>query len=190
MISHHHGANAQRRGSYHSSGPAGGRPASGLSRRKTQFRGPPPSFHRSGGWGAHSAKRSAAHDDSTGGGAAGPGEHAHQQAGAPGWSAGHKPGMGPGQDPFGHTLESEPAHFDHASHRRTQRAQDHRRSARAHRDSGATAPGQESMLFMFFGVSGVLFLTFFLPFVFVGGLTLKKSKDKVDGRPKKEASSA
>jgi len=41
-------------------GPAGGRPASGLSRRRTQFRGPPPSFYASGGWGAHSAKRSAA----------------------------------------------------------------------------------------------------------------------------------
>src|SRR5450432_1534364 len=37
------------RGSYHSSNPAGGRPASGLSRRRTQFRGPPPSFYRSGG---------------------------------------------------------------------------------------------------------------------------------------------
>jgi len=35
----------------------GGRPASGLSRRRTQFRGPPPSFYQSGGYGAHSAKR-------------------------------------------------------------------------------------------------------------------------------------
>ncbi|KAI5778229.1 DnaJ domain protein [Geopyxis carbonaria] len=29
---------------------AGGRPASGLSRRRTQFHGPPPSFFRNGGW--------------------------------------------------------------------------------------------------------------------------------------------
>ncbi|KAF8459127.1 hypothetical protein BGX38DRAFT_323072 [Terfezia claveryi] len=33
------------------SGPAGGRPASGLSRRRTQFHGPPPSFFRNGGLG-------------------------------------------------------------------------------------------------------------------------------------------
>lgn len=38
-------------------GPAGGRPASGLSSRRTRFQGPPPSFFRSGGWGAQSSKR-------------------------------------------------------------------------------------------------------------------------------------
>ncbi|GAB7330298.1 hypothetical protein MBLNU13_g01942t1 [Cladosporium sp. NU13] len=47
------------RGSYSShSTPAGGRPASGLSKRRTQFKGPPPSFYRSGGYGAQSEKRS------------------------------------------------------------------------------------------------------------------------------------
>lgn len=47
-------------GSYSSAAgasPAGGRPASGLSRRRTRFQGPPPSFYRSGGWGEQSAKR-------------------------------------------------------------------------------------------------------------------------------------
>ncbi|KAI9887573.1 MAG: hypothetical protein M1823_000557 [Watsoniomyces obsoletus] len=49
---------SDRGGSYRSStGPVGGRPASGLSRRRTQFRGPPPSFYRSGGWGIHARKR-------------------------------------------------------------------------------------------------------------------------------------
>lgn len=43
-------------GSHSSSGPYGSRPASGLSRRRTQFRGPPPSFYRNGGWGPQSAK--------------------------------------------------------------------------------------------------------------------------------------
>lgn len=38
-------------------GPAGGRPASGLSRRRTAFRGPPPSFYAAGGWGQQWAKR-------------------------------------------------------------------------------------------------------------------------------------
>lgn len=53
------GGGPGHRGSYSShSTPAGGRPASGLSKRRTQFKGPPPSFYRSGGWGAHSEKRS------------------------------------------------------------------------------------------------------------------------------------
>ncbi|AEO63539.1 uncharacterized protein THITE_2011436, partial [Thermothielavioides terrestris NRRL 8126] len=58
--------------SYHStSGPAGGRPASDLSRRRGTYQGPPPSFFRSGGWGAHGAKRRQAHEESTGFSAAG-----------------------------------------------------------------------------------------------------------------------
>lgn len=46
-------------GSYHSSG---GRTASGLSRRRTPFKGPPPSFYQAGGWGAgaNAAKRAQA----------------------------------------------------------------------------------------------------------------------------------
>lgn len=32
-------------------GPVGGRPASGLSRRRSQFYGPPPSFYKTGGFG-------------------------------------------------------------------------------------------------------------------------------------------
>lgn len=35
----------------------GARPASGLSKRRGQFRGPPPSFYRSGGWGGFGEKR-------------------------------------------------------------------------------------------------------------------------------------
>ncbi|KAF8474881.1 hypothetical protein BDZ91DRAFT_711939 [Kalaharituber pfeilii] len=44
-LAHRHGIRHHR-----AAGPAGGRPASGLSRRRTQFHGPPPSFFRSGGW--------------------------------------------------------------------------------------------------------------------------------------------
>lgn len=56
------GGGRRRHGSYASSsasGPAGGRPASGLSKRRTQFRGPPPSFYSAGAWGVHGAKRAA-----------------------------------------------------------------------------------------------------------------------------------
>ncbi|KAI1005334.1 hypothetical protein K3495_g2887 [Podosphaera aphanis] len=52
------------RGSYSSTNPVGGRSPSGLSRRTTQFRGPPASFYRNGGWGAYRQERSAAHEDS------------------------------------------------------------------------------------------------------------------------------
>lgn len=51
-----------RSGSYssRSGGPAGGRPASGLSKRRSQFRGPPPSFYQQGGYGNQQAKRARA----------------------------------------------------------------------------------------------------------------------------------
>ncbi|KAH6641706.1 hypothetical protein F5144DRAFT_627693 [Chaetomium tenue] len=86
--------------SYHSTGPAGGRPASGLSRRRGTYQGPPPSFYRSGGWGAHGAKRRAAHEESTGAAGAGSGfgtdaGQGHRYAGA-GAGAGNGPGTGGG----------------------------------------------------------------------------------------------
>lgn len=45
-IARHHGVKRQK-----ACGPAGGRPAYGLSRRRTQFYGPPPSFFRNAGLG-------------------------------------------------------------------------------------------------------------------------------------------
>lgn len=112
---------ARPQGSYYSSGPAGGRPASGLSRRRTQFRGPPTSFYRGGGWGEHSAKRAAAQgnsapraerpvDDAMGGGGYGSG------------------GMGPGQKPWGHG--NDVPHFDKEGHFGTQEYIDARRRQR------------------------------------------------------------
>ena len=46
-----------------SGGPAGGRPASGLSKRRSQFRGPPPSFYAQGGYGTQGAKRQRASEE-------------------------------------------------------------------------------------------------------------------------------
>ncbi|CZR59649.1 related to MDJ1 Heat shock protein-chaperone [Phialocephala subalpina] len=100
LHSHHHSSHGDHhhpRGSYHSSGPAGGRPASGLSRRRTQFRGPPPSFYRSGGWGEQSAKRRAASETTSS-------------------SAG---GMGHGQSPGGQIHWTDVPHFDREGHTRT-----------------------------------------------------------------------
>ncbi|KAF9880896.1 putative DnaJ domain-containing protein [Colletotrichum karsti] len=151
---------AHRRGSYHSTGPAGGRPASGLSRRRTTFRGPPPSFYRSGGWGEHSAKRRAAHEGNAGPGATG----AEQE----------RPGMGFGQDPYAHTRSANVRHFDQQGHRQTQARQD---SRRAHRIMGqeVTIEAQETSVGAFLVVTGILFFSFFIPYmIFVG----PKKKDK------------
>ncbi|WQF88480.1 Putative DnaJ domain, Chaperone J-domain superfamily [Colletotrichum destructivum] len=155
-------AHGHRRGSYHSTGPAGGRPASGLSRRRTTFRGPPPSFYRSGGWGAQSAKRREAHE---GGGGDGTG------------TAQAQPGMGPGQDPYGHTRSPKVPHFDSETHTQTQSRQD---SRRAYRIMGTEVPNgpQETSVGAFLVVSGILFFSFFIPYLAVGGWSRRKKDDK------------
>ncbi|KAL5346105.1 hypothetical protein ACLOAV_009137 [Pseudogymnoascus australis] len=71
-------------------GPAGGRAPSGLSRRRTAFRGAPPSFYRSGGWGEHSAKRRAAQEGSSHA-AGGEGERMKTEGG---WGGGRVHGEG------------------------------------------------------------------------------------------------
>ena len=162
---HHH------RGSYSSTGPAGGRPASGLSRRRGTFHGPPPSFYRNGGWGAHSAKRSQAHEESTNGNGRGSHgdrthHHHHQQqhwsfAGAGAGSATFGGGMGPGQDPFGRgsAAPGDMPHFDRAAqaaHTRTQARSDQRRATRLAREYHFPGTGDWGESGSFFAVLGVL----------------------------------
>ncbi|KAI1495121.1 hypothetical protein F5X96DRAFT_613495, partial [Biscogniauxia mediterranea] len=114
-------------GSYSSTNsPAGGRPASGLSRRRSTFQGPPPSFYRSGGWGAHTGKRRAAHEESTG-----------TRANATSSGRGTVGGMGPGQDPFGH--RDDVPHFDREAHERTGQNVDRRRAERQREREEAAA---------------------------------------------------
>ncbi|KAI5927151.1 hypothetical protein F4810DRAFT_652589 [Camillea tinctor] len=143
------------KGSYsstHHANPAGGRPASGLSRRRTTFRGPPPSFYRSGGWGAHAGKRGAAHGESTG--------FSSGSGSGGGGSSGKVGGMGPGQDPFGH--RDEVPHFDREAHERTGRRVEQRRAGSG---SGGAAQRQEVDRDggMFFVVGGIVLLSFFGP---------------------------
>ncbi|TEA20571.1 DnaJ-like protein subfamily A member 3 [Colletotrichum sidae] len=151
---------ASRRGSYHSTGPAGGRPASGLSRRRTTVRGPPPSFYRSGGWGTQSAKRKAAQEGDYG---AATGEPS-------------RPGMGPGQDPYGHTKHGNVGHFDSHGHTKTQEKQDSRRAVRI-MGQEVTVGAQETSVGAFLVVSGVLLCTFFIPYLLLVG-PKKKPKEK------------
>lgn len=180
---HHRGA------SYSSTGPAGGRPASGLSRRRGTFRGPPPSFYRSGGWGAHGAKRSQAHQDSMsgsgGGGGGGQGHHDahhhrhqhqhqhHQQqqaaSGANGFGSG---GAGPGQDSFGGSSGEMP-HFDRtakAAHTRTQGRVDEIRARNAAKKPGfPSASGDYGEVGSFFAVLAVLGVAVGLPYLVMRG---------------------
>ncbi|TVY87839.1 DnaJ-like protein subfamily A member, mitochondrial [Lachnellula willkommii] len=111
--SHRHQASPH--GSYSSSNPAGGRPASGLSRRRAQFRGPPPSFYRSGGWGEHSAKRRSAQAQSGAENSSSSDYNGDANA-----NANVRPGMGHGQGMFGEEVR----HFDREEHLRTQENHD------------------------------------------------------------------
>jgi len=177
-LQHHHHSHAHK-GSYHS---AGGRPASGLSRRRGTFRGPPPSFYRAGGYGAHSDKRRRAHEESTASqgatnnkegettsstfsSASSSSEHFHS----------HHGGMGPGDDPFGH--HEEVPHFDRDSHQRTQRREDERRSQRAqhHHSRKRRAVDDENIEFEpqmsigahFMVVLGILATSFAVPALYL-----------------------
>ncbi|KAI1820302.1 DnaJ-domain-containing protein [Xylaria intraflava] len=153
----------QRRGSYASTGPAGGRPASGLSRRRGTFQGPPPSFFRGGGWGASWEKRQAAHEGTASG--PGPGQNPPPNPGPGPGPGGKGPlgGMGPGQDPFGHG--GEVPHFDREGHEASWRRAERRREAR--RGDERPVEPERGVLGMFFFIGGILvFISFVGPFVF------------------------
>ncbi|KAK5663033.1 hypothetical protein OQA88_6448 [Cercophora sp. LCS_1] len=124
MRFHSHPPHHHHKGSYHSThNPAGGRPATGLSRRRGTFTGPPPSFFRSGGWGSYEAKRKAAHEESTG--ASDTGSESAAGTGSTG-------GMGPGQNPWKarNDRNYDIPHFDREAHERTQKRHEERRTRR------------------------------------------------------------
>ena len=102
-------------------GPAGGRPASGLSRRRTSFRGPPPSFYRNGGWGTQTRRRQAQANTT---------EFAAQTG-----STDHR-----GNDDV--QYDPDVPHFDSVAHLRTQRNYDHRRTQRMAAHESGNRHGQ------------------------------------------------
>jgi len=159
---HGHAHGHTPKGSYHSSGPAGGRPASGLSRRRTQFHGPPPSFYRSGGWGAQGTKRRAASDGAAGG------QASH--------GAAHEPptngGMGPGQSPLGHT--DDVPHFDRDGHFRRQEKNENRRKkiSQEHVSVDEASPGT---LTNFLLVGGIMSFALLLPAIVFERLTRRQT---------------
>ncbi|KAF4548046.1 DnaJ domain-containing protein 3 [Elsinoe fawcettii] len=126
------------KGSYssHTTNPAGGRAPSGLSRRRTQFRGPPPSFYKSGGWGSQGAKRAEYASrgregedgaGSTAGSGTGDASAAGSTAGTgEGGFAYKEPGTGPGG--FAPGWDNDVPHFDREGHYRTQEGVERMRS--------------------------------------------------------------
>ncbi|KAF5026194.1 hypothetical protein F66182_1758 [Fusarium sp. NRRL 66182] len=188
---HHHPPQTHaHRGSYHSHQP-GGRAPSGLSRRRGTFRGPPPSFYRSGGWGDQADKRRRAHEESTGGGGASSHQHSaphhqHQHQQSP-WgdpfsheSSAHG-GMGPGDDPFGH--QNDVPHFDRAGHTRTHRREDQRRKDRRYKravgDDDIEFEAQTTITGHFFIISGILIATIMAPLVYIQLMRFgRQKKDK------------
>ena len=139
-----------------SSGPAGGRPASGLSRRRTQFRGPPPSFYRSGGWGDRSAKRERQAN------------HTHEP---------EQPSQGLGGQESSFSDDHVP-HFDRQSHIRTQEQQDEYRRRRRVRESIPIEPGS-GVFINFIFVGGIVSLAVALPTFLYNAATGGSREDKV-----------
>lgn len=148
---------AAPQGSYSSSSyQPGGRSPSGLSKRRTTFRGPPPSFYRSGGWGAHSEKRREAAEE-TASNARATTDHHNDAGPSAGYSDANEAqgGMGYGQDPFG---GNDVPHFDREGHLRTHSNQEQRRrrKSRSERETNIVLPpGLFSNLLM---VGGLLTL--------------------------------
>jgi hypothetical protein len=153
-------------GSHHSSGPAGGRPATGLSRRRTQFKGPPPSFYRSGGWGNFSQKRSDYASQES---------HQHEAAGSTNTSSAQDaPGTGPSGYQAG--FNNDIPHWDREGHFRTHDNVMKNRHKARRRSAGVSTDdilGTTSMLFNFVLLSGVLTVIFG-----VSGILFRKSDDK------------
>lgn len=136
---------------------AGSRPASGLSKRRAAFRGPPPSFYAHGGYGTTGASR------------------ANPGASYAGSGTTHTSG-GNDEDPTSFINNNPVWHFNAKGHYKTQTAEDARRKQRQSRqmkserefieNQSAGYGGSGSFVFRFVVVSGILIATASL----VGGL--------------------
>lgn len=160
-------SSSENRGSNSKSGPCGSRPASGLSRRRTQFRGPPPSFYRSGGWGSQEAKRASQAET-----AASPSSHPAPSSAGSGASNTEDFRDGRSHSDWNNDIP----HFDHDGHYRTQQQQEQRRLKRMHNDSLDYDNGG-SMLINFVLVGGVISLAYLISTTFDNGRVRNKKKN-------------
>lgn len=97
----------------------GSRPASGLSKRRGVYKGPPPSFYAHGGYGNNRARRA--------------GGFYSAGSGAGGSSAGAAGSTKKEDDPTGFIDRNPISHFNARGHYRTQTAEDARRQERRSR---------------------------------------------------------
>jgi hypothetical protein len=144
--------------------------ASGLNKKRSTFRGPPPSFYKTGGYGNHGAKRAEyAYSDA----------NAHEgQDNAPSESYGDwGKGYGPGQHRHGHEVP----HFDNKRHKETHDQINEHIYARRRRTMRRADVEQEydrgGMLINFIVVSGVIGMI---------GMTAKVFGDKNEERSRKD----
>ncbi|KAJ5812259.1 hypothetical protein N7474_008560 [Penicillium riverlandense] len=149
---HHHKGGAGGGGSY-----AGSRPASGLSKRRGAFRGPPPSFYEQGGYGGTGR---------TAEGFAGGGFSGGSSSAWGGFGGKKKKQETDPEDPTAFIDRNPLGHFNARGHFRTQTAEDVRRRERRSRARAAAAenlanssgagPGDFALRFMV--VSGSLMI--------------------------------
>ncbi|KAK3680317.1 hypothetical protein LTR37_021342 [Vermiconidia calcicola] len=164
-------------GSFSSASPAGGRPASGLSRRRTQFRGPPPSFYRSGGWGQHGEKRSEHAEKAS---------HTHEAQGRAQSNPGAQAGTGPGGFTSGY--DNDVPHFDQRGHYQThsQIERTRHKARRKHVDhirmEAAEADRGTSVMLSFFMLGGVLLAVLGVPMAIGTFMNQRGKRQKDEGR--------
>ncbi|MCJ1410894.1 hypothetical protein MMC19_004981 [Ptychographa xylographoides] len=184
--------NNSPRGTHSSaSTPFGSRPASGLSKRRTTFHGPPPSFYRSGGWGSQGAKRSESQNNPSSPGAGARtgtqnsgyafrgGEESSSTSGASSTAgtagSGQGGGFSPGQAPPGYAAWSEVPHFNREGHLWTQEQQLLRRKKRAEWESGEYDRGVGGGMFVnFLLVTGVVGFACLMPGLYERNMAAKR----------------
>lgn len=146
-------------GSHSSAGAtyAGSRPASGLSKRRTAFRGPPPSFYAHGGYG-RSARQQDSSSNSPGGAYTGTGTGTGTGSGETFRAQKNN------EDPTSFIHDNPVWHFNAQGHYKTQTAEDARRKQRRSKQMQREREILEnersgSFVLRFFMVSGILVLT-------------------------------
>ncbi|EYE97896.1 DnaJ domain protein [Aspergillus ruber CBS 135680] len=157
-----HSANVNSKGASY----AGSRPASGLSKRRGPFRGPPPSFYAHGGYGNQAGRRA-------------------PHGGAAGWASSSYAGTGAAEeDPLAFLHRNPIYHFNARGHYKTQSAEDARRQERRSKAMGAELNEQHigkpgDFAFRFLVVFGIL--------MGAGAMTGVLWKPKDQKNPKKAA---
>jgi len=137
----HHASHRRHHGSHSSHSYAGSRPATGLSKRRSAFKGPPPSFYAHGNPSAHTAQQAQSSSSASGGA---------------------DPHMAGTFNPGAYTEAGYDPAFDSASVYKTQTHEDYRRANRRAAEAAqmqAMAEDEGNFWSRFIVVSGILVLS-------------------------------